>query len=164
MRKTIDPQMKFDQVDISQIQFDLRSRDEIPKLLMGLQYIYCTPEIREEAFKILEQMIPRGTDANTGRPGMLLWKILVLGTLRLNCNWDYDKVKEMADNHITLRWMLGHSGWEDEYKYPIQTIKDNVSLFTPEILDRINQIVVKAGHKLVKKKRKSTRPLRQFCR
>ncbi len=47
--------------------------------------------------------------------------------------------------------MLGHSGWEDEYRYPIQTIKDNVSLFTPEILDRINQIVVKAGHNLVKK-------------
>ena len=91
---------------------------------------------------------------------MLLWKILVLGTLRLNCNWDYDKVKEMADNHLTLRLMLGHSGWEDEYRYPIQTIKDNVSLFTPEILDTINQIVVKAGHKLVKKKRNVKGPLR----
>jgi len=151
MRKTIDPQIKLGQVDISEIEFDLRSRDEIPKLLMGLQYIYCTPEIRKEVFKILKEMVPRGTDANTGRPGMLLWKILVLGTLRLNCNWDYDKVKEMADNHITLRLMLGHNRWEDEYLYPIQTIKDNVSLFTPEILDRINQIVVKAGHNLVKK-------------
>ena len=39
MRKTIDPQMKLEQVDISEIEFDLRSRDEIPKLLMGLQYI-----------------------------------------------------------------------------------------------------------------------------
>jgi hypothetical protein len=160
MRKTIEPQMKLDQVDISEIEFDLRSRDEIPKLLMGLQYIYCTAEIREHVFKILEQMVPRGTDANTGRPGMLLWKILVLGTLRLNCNWDYDKVKEMADNHITLRLMLGHSGWEDEYRYPIQTIKDNVSLFTPEILDKIDQIAVKAGHNLVKKKRNAKRPLR----
>ena len=91
---------------------------------------------------------------------MLLWKILVLGTIRLNCNWDYDKVKEIADNHRTLRLMLGHIAWEDEYLYPIQTIKDNVSLFTPEILDRINQIVVKAGHNLVKKKRKVKRPLR----
>jgi hypothetical protein len=154
MRKTIDPQMKLGQVDISEIEFDLRSRDEIPKLLMGLQYIYCTPAIREQVFKILKEMVPKGTDANTGRPGMLLWKILVLGTLRLNCNWDYNKVKEMADNHITLRLMLGHSGWEDEYWYPIQTIKDNVSLFTPEILDKINQIVVKAGHNLVKRKRK----------
>ena len=82
---------------------------------------------------------------------MLLWKILVLGVLRLNCNWDYDKVKEIADNHRTLRLMLGHVAWEDRYLYPIQTIKDNVSLFTPEILDKINQIVVKAGHNLVKK-------------
>ena len=152
--------MQFGQVDISEITFDLRSRDEIPKLLMGLQYIYCTAEIREQVFKILEDMVPRGTDAKNGRPGMLLWKIFVLGTLRLNCNWDYDKLKEIADNHLTLRQMLGHVAWEDRYLYPIQTIRDNVSLFTPEILDRINQIVVKAGHNLVKKKRKVTRPLR----
>ena len=151
MRKIIEAQMQFGQVDISEIEFDLRSRDEIPKLLMGLQHIYCTPEIRREVFKILEEMIPMGTDANNGRPGMLLWKILVLGVLRLNCNWDYDKVKEIADNHRTLRLMLGHVAWEDRYLYPIQTIKDNVSLFTPEILDKINQIVVKAGHNLVKK-------------
>ncbi len=160
MRKIIEPQMQFGQVDISEITFDLRSRDEIPKLLMGLQYIYCTQDIREQVFKILEEMVPEGTDANNGRPGMLLWKIFVLGTIRLNCNWDYDKLKEIADNHLTLRQMLGHIAWEDRYLYPIQTIKDNVSLFTPEILDKINQVVVKAGHNLVKKKRKGTRPLR----
>ncbi len=155
MRKVIDEQMRFGRVDISTIEFDLRSRDEIPKLLMGLQYVYCTEEIRGEVFRILREMVPAGTDPENGRPGMELWKILVLGTLRLNCNWDYDKVKEIADNHKTLRLMLGHSdGWEDEYLYPIQTIRDNVSLFTPEILDRINEVVVKAGHNLVKKKRK----------
>lgn len=161
MRKTIEPQMQFGQVDISEIKFDLRSRDEIPKLLMGLQYIYCTPEIRRQVFKVLEEMVPRGTDAENGRPGMLLWKILVLGTLRLACNWDCDKVKEIADNHRTLRLMLGHRIYDDDdYLYPIQTIKDNVSLFTPEILEKINEIVVKAGHNLIKKKRKVTRPLR----
>ena len=48
----------------------------------------------------------------------------------------------MADNHITLRLMLGHVAWEDEYLYPLQTIKDNISLFTPKILDRINKIVM----------------------
>ncbi len=77
-------------------------------------------------------------------------------SLRLNCNWDYDKVKEIADNHKTLRRMLGHGDFEeDDYKYPIQTIKDNVSLLTPEVLDKINQVVVKAGHNLVKKKMKN---------
>ena len=50
--------------------------------------------------------------------------------------------------------MLGHGCFEeDDYKYPIQTIKDNVSLLTPEVLDKINQVVVKAGHNLVKKKK-----------
>ena len=150
MRKVIEPQMKFGQVGISEIEFDLGSRDEIPRLLMGLQYIYCTPEVREEVFQILEEMIPRGIDANAGRPGMLMWKILVLGTLRLDCNWDYDKVKEIADHHDTLRMMLGHGADEKEYRYPLQTIKDNVSLFTPPVLDKINQVVVKSGHSLVK--------------
>jgi hypothetical protein len=47
-----------------------------------------------------------------------------------------------------------HSGsFGDQPEYGLQTIKDNVSLFTPEILDQINQVVVKAGHQLVKKKR-----------
>ena len=36
-------------------------------------------------------------------------------------------------------------------RYQLQTIKDNLRLFTPEILDRINQEVVAAGHQLVKK-------------
>ncbi len=84
MRKATEPQIHFGQVDISKIEFDLRSRDEIPKLLMGLQYIYCTPEIRAEVFKILEEMVPAETAADKGKPGMLLWKIFVLGTLRLN--------------------------------------------------------------------------------
>jgi len=152
VRKVIEPQMKLGQVDISEIEFDLSSRDEIPRLLMGLQYIYCTPEVREEVFRILEEMIPRGIDANTGRPGMVMWKILVLGTLRLNCNWDYDKAKEIADHHDTLRMMLGHGADEKDYRYPLQTIKDNVSLFTPAVLDKINQVVVKAGHELVREK------------
>ena len=40
MRKVTKPQIKFGEVDIAKIEFDLRSRDEIPKLLLGLQYIY----------------------------------------------------------------------------------------------------------------------------
>ncbi len=48
--------------------------------------------------------------------------------------------------------MLGHPDFSDKYRYHIQTIKDNVCLLTPELLDEINQVVVKAGHVLVKKK------------
>ncbi len=91
------------------------------------------------------------TDWKNGRPGKDLWKISVSGTLRLNCNRDYDKVKEIADNHIRVREMMGHCGFEESF-YPLQTVKDNVSLFTSEIPDKTNQILVKSGHKPVRKK------------
>jgi hypothetical protein len=83
---------------------------------------------------------------------MDLWKILVLGTLRLCCNWDYDKLMEIANNHRILRQMLGHGIMDQDYNYALQTLKDNVSLLTLEVLDKINQVVVKHGHKLVGKK------------
>lgn len=84
------------------------------------------------------------------------WKILVLGVLRLGLNIDYDRLQELANQHSTLRQMLGHSDWADESYYELQTLKDNLSLFTPEILDRINQEVVLAGHQALKKAWKKT--------
>jgi len=153
MRKVIDIQMKFGEVDISKIEFDPRSRDEIPKLLMGLQEIYCNRKVRDEVFTVLRDLVSEGIDQNNGRRGMDLWKILVLGTLRLSCNWDYDKLMDIANNHKTLRLMLGHSSVFDDYYYPLQTLKDNLSLFTPEVLDRINRIVLQHGHQLIGKKK-----------
>ena len=157
MRKIIESQRKFGEIDIAEIKFDPRSRDEIPKLLMGLQHIYCTPELKNEVFEILEKNMLKNVNAHTGRPGMELWKILVMGTVRLNCNWDYDKLQDIANNHMTLREMLGHTNFVDKYYYPLQTLKDNVSKLTPTILDEINQVVIKAGHNLVKKKTKRSR-------
>ena len=153
MRRAKERQMKIGQVPIAKIQFDLRSRDEIPKILIGLQQLYCNEEIRERIFQELMQLAPEDIDLNNGRPGMDLWRILVLGTVRLSCNWDYDKLTEIANNHKTLRLMLGHSDFGDESRYALQTLKDNVSLFTPEALDRINQIVVEHGHELIGKKK-----------
>jgi hypothetical protein len=46
--------------------------------------------------------------------------------------------------------MLGHSDWSDETHWHVQTLKDNLRLFTPAVLERINQVVVDAGHTLVK--------------
>jgi len=152
MRKIIDLQMKLGEKAIEDIQFDPQSRDEIPKLLRGLQALYINEETRKAIFKVLCELIPSGVDSENGRKGMDLWKILVLGTLRLNCNWDYDKVHEIANEHGKVRAMLGHSRMDESYRYALQTIKDNVSLFTPEISDKINQIVVKYGHEIAGKK------------
>ena len=148
MRKVIENQLKIGQVDISNIEIDINCRDEIPQLLMGLKAIYSDCKLRNEVFKILKGIVPENVDTNNGRPGMDLWKILVLGTLRLNCNWDYDKLHNIANNHKNVREFLGHSIFEFDQTYALQTIKDNISLFTPQVLDEINQVVVKAGHKL----------------
>lgn len=161
MRKIIDFQMKIGEIPIASIKFDPRSRDEIPKLLRGLQAIHGNREVRNQVFAALTELIPPHIDQKNGRSGMDLWKIFVLGTLRLNCNWDYDKLHEIANNHITLRQMLGHGTMDADYNYNLQTLKDNISLFTPEILDKINQIVVKYGHEIAGKKkgRKTVRQL-----
>lgn len=152
MRKVIDLQMKIGEVAIGDIEFDPRSRDEIPELLKGLQSLYCHIDVRNQVFEILNKLVPKNIDPNNGRSGMDFWKIFVLGTLRLSCNWDYDKLLEIANNHKTLRLMLGHGPMQERYRYAIQTLKDNVSLFTPEILHEINQIVVNYGHEIVGKK------------
>ena len=107
MRQVLNLQLQLSEVEISQIEIDLRSRDETPKLLHGLQYIYSMPDTRREVFQILEGMVPQQIDPHNGRPGLDLWKVLVLGALRLNSNWNYDKLQDIANNHKTLRQMLG---------------------------------------------------------
>ena len=60
----------------------------------------------------------------------------------------------MVNEHRTIRQMLGHGLEDDRERYHVQTLKDNVSLLTPQIVDRINQVVVQAGHLLGKKRGK----------
>ena len=157
MRIVIQPQLKFGETDIAAIVINPKSRDDIPQLLRGLQHIYTDTSLRQRVFALLEEVIPERADGKgkagnqTGRPGMEQWKILVLGVLRLGLDADYDRIQELANQHKTIRQMLGHGDWLDEHRYELQTLRDNVSLFTPEILDRINQEVVRAGHQAVKK-------------
>lgn len=151
MRQVKDPQIQFGETPIDQIRFDLRSRDDIPQLLRGLQYIYLTPDVRVEVFRILEGMAAKRADTRNGRPGMEMWKVLVMGTLRLNLNWDYDRLLDQVNHHRLIRQMLGHGLWDDDRQYKLQTLKDNVGLLTVETLDKINQAVVKAGHVVLKK-------------
>jgi IS5 family transposase len=152
MRAIINPQMQIGEVDISQIKFDPKSRDDIPQVLRGLQYIYANIPIREEIFALLEKYIAPKINKNNGRPGMGLWKILVMGVLRLDLNIDYDRLHHAVNYDLLVRQMLGHPDIFDKYYYHMQTLKDNVSLLTPELLHEINEVVVKAGHLLVIKK------------
>ena len=91
MRETFPLQRTLGDIDIADIKIDVRSRDDIPLILLGLQHIYCTPALRESVFAILKDILPTtvvdGTaqpvSAELGCPGMNQWTILVLGCLRL---------------------------------------------------------------------------------
>ncbi len=161
MRIVKNPQLQIGEVDIAQIKFNAKSRDDIPQVLKGLQYIYINMPIREEIFSLLEKYITAKINKNNGRPGMDLWKVFVMGVLRLDLNWDYDRLHDQVNHHSLIRQMLGHGAFDREGNYQLQTIKDNVSLLTPELLDEINQVVVKAGHVLLKKKESD--PLHGRC-
>lgn len=152
MRIVQNKQMQIGEIDISEIQFDTKSRDDIPQILIGLQFIYVNLEIRQEIFSLLENNISPEKNHKNGRPGMDLWTILVMGVLRLNLNIDYDRLQEIVNQHKNVREILGHGFFDGNYQYNLQTIKDNIRLLTPELLDKINLVVVKAGHILVKKK------------
>jgi IS5 family transposase len=151
MRVATKLQLQLGEIDIANIRFDPRSRDDIPQLLRGLQYLYTDKKLRAEIFEILAQLTPEAVNPELGRPGMALWKIFVMGSLRLNLNCDYDRLLELVNNHKSIRQMLGHGFTDDDLTYHLQTLKDNVQLFTPEVLDEINQVVVQAGHQLKKK-------------
>ena len=99
MRKVIESQMTIGEVSIADIEFDLRSRDEIPKLLIGLQEIYCDLPVRKKVFEALKDLVPDKVNPNIGRRGMNLWTILVLGVLRLNCDWNFDKLTDIEPTH-----------------------------------------------------------------
>jgi len=157
MRSFEPPLWETGASSITDIVLDPTSRDDIPQLLLGLQYLYSTPSIRAEVLQILDEVLPEEIDRTTGRPGMVLWRILVMGVLRSNLNWDYDRLGEMVNQHRTIRQMLGHGLVDDGELYHVQTLKDNVSLLTPQILDRINQVVVRTGHGLIKKKKKAAK-------
>jgi len=151
MRVVQNPQMKIGEIDIAAIQFDPSSRDDIPKILRGLQHIYIEQPLRRALFELLEVKIAPTVDKNTGRPGMTLWAIFVCGVIRLDLNIDFDRLHDLANHHGNLRAMLGH-GLFDTAHYHHQTLKDNVSLFTPELLEEVNELVVNAGHRVAKKK------------
>ncbi|BCG62647.1 MAG: transposase, ISNCY family [Methyloprofundus sp.] len=158
MRNVISSQLEFGQIDIAHINIDVTSRDDISLILLGLQHIYTTASLKKAVFKILQEIIPHkgkkesdeteAVSANKGRPGMEQWSILVLGTLRLALNADYDRIQELANQHRTLRMMLGLGDFDDK-SYRLQTLKDNLKLFTPDIMERINLEVIRAGHQLL---------------
>ena len=59
---------------------------------------------------------------------------------------------DLVNENNTLRQFLGHADIWDRRQYSYQSVVDNVSLLTPELLAEVGKLVVGSGHKVSKKK------------
>jgi len=139
---------------IEKIRLPLRSRDELPPILAGLQWLWMHPTLRAEILALLEAAVLAGKQA-TGRTGMDLWQILVLGVVRLGLDADWDRLEDMANHHLLVRQMLGvpATPWGEAAKvFGHQTLRDNVALLDDELLKEINGRIAAAGREVFAKK------------
>ena len=137
---------------MEKIWIDPKSRDDIPAVLKGLQHIWSDEELRARLFALLDEHVLPETDREVGRPGMALWRILVLGVLKQGLGCDFDRLHDLANHHETVRAFLGHGDFADKTYYEYQTVLDNVCLLTPELLSEVGRLVVESGHTVAKKK------------
>ena len=150
MRHVRNPQMELGEIE--NIRINLKSRDDIPALLLGLQHLYSDEETRSRLFALLEEHMLPGVDRTVGRPGMELWRILVMGVVMQGSGCDFDRLHELVNEHNTLRQFLGHADIWDKRKYEYQTVVDNVCLVRPELLAEVGQLIVESGHAVARKK------------
>jgi hypothetical protein len=152
MRKKFEQQYSIDLIPISEVKIKENKRDELPPILLALQHIFVTPELNQEVFKIMEEAILKGKK-KTGRTGMDLWHILVLGVVRMGLELNYDRLCDISNHHTLIRKIMGiNPVCEETKKFALSTIRDNASLLDESVIEQIDKVVVKAGHQLVKKK------------
>ena len=144
-------QIRLGEVPVEKVQLDLKSRDDIPAVLRGLQALYCDLCTRKRLFELLESALGSDRDLGNGRPGMPMWSMLVLAVLKDGLNCDWDRLHELVNQHGAVREMLGDSRFGGQ-RYHRQTLIDNVSLLTPELLRAVGELVVSTGHEVVQHK------------
>jgi hypothetical protein len=154
MRHHFPTQPDLHIIPIEKIRLPLHSRDELPPILAGLQWLWMHPALRAEILALLEAEILGGKQA-TGRTGMDLWQILVLGVVRLGLDADWDRLEHIANYDSLVRQMLGMPAtpWgEDAKVFGRQTLRDNVALLDDELLHQINARIAAAGREVFAKK------------
>jgi hypothetical protein len=143
------PQERLDCLPIPTVKLNRQCRDEIIPILRALQHVYEKASLRRELLSLVGKDVNQGTSRKRGRRGMNYWEITVLAAARLGCNLDYDKLQDLAENHRSLRQIMGIGDWQsDEVDFDWRRIEDNLIKLRPETLKKINDLVVSAGHEL----------------
>ena len=151
MRKRFNPQIDLGQTPIDKVIIPLKSRDELPPILAGLQWIFRTPGLHEAVFALLERKLQGAKPTRTGRPGMDLWHVLVLGVVRLGLDCNFDRMEHVANFDSLVREIMGLPGFGTRLTFHHRTISDNICLVDEALLAEINALVVQHGLPILKK-------------
>lgn len=157
MRKAFDRQQRLDCETVRNVSLNVNCRDEIIPILAALQHIYAQPKLRDEILQAVARDVNRESSSEQGRKGMDYWPILVLASVRLGCNFNYDRLQDLAEQHRALRQMMGIGDWSEEADFNWRTIRNNIALLRPETLERINHAIVAEGHRLAPKAAETVR-------
>jgi IS5 family transposase len=157
MRKTFERQSRFGRQPIMGIVLNINCRDEIIPILAALQHIYSQPQVRDQILALVAGDVNQDSREDCGREGLDYWQVLVLAAVRLGCNLDYDRLQDLAEQHRTLRMLMGIGDWDDETNFSWRRIRDNVCLLKPATIAQISHLVVGAGHRLVPEAAETTR-------
>jgi IS5 family transposase len=149
MRIAFDPQLRLDSTPIPDLRLNTACRDEIIPILKALQHIYARPALRDPLLDAVAQDVNGARRADRGRPGMPYWSLLVLGAVRLGCDLDYDRLQNLAEEHRSLRRIMGIDGWCDDRAFDWRCLRDNLCLLSPDTIERLNHLIVGEGHRLV---------------
>lgn len=147
MRKAYSTQLRFDTVPIQNVELNLECRDAIVPVLRALQHVYANRQLTRDILGRIGADINGESRTDTGREGMDYWHICVLIAVRLGCNFTYDLLQNLAENHRSLRAVMG-LGECDKDSFHHKTLRNNFCLIKPETIDRISQAIVQEGHAL----------------
>jgi IS5 family transposase len=157
MRNRFEQQLSIGQIPIDETIINPKSKNALDELLAALKEIYCNKEYNEKVFKLLESHLV-AKKKKTGRNGMNLWSIFVLSQVRLCLNLSYNDLHNQANNHKTLRLLMGVEkgfGYE-RIEFGYQNIYDNVTMLSDELIVELNKVILTFGHSEVFKRKEKT--------
>lgn len=150
MRTSFPANYQGQTTSIECVSFQLRCRHELVPILVALQHLYRRADVCQQLLQLIQQDINKDTRATRGRTGLSYWEILVLAAVRLGGDYDYDALQDLAENHRTLRQILGvaDDAMDPDHPspYPWQRLRDNLCLLRPETIEQINHLLVSVGH------------------
>ena len=157
MRVSFQEQPRLDCPPVDAVPLNLNCRDEIIPILRALQHVYEQAPLRREILDLIGNDVNPDSSPDRGRAGLSYWTIMVLAAVRLGCNFDYDKLQDLAEQHRTLRLIMGIGDWDDQSDFDWRRIRANLCLLQPTTLEKINHLIVAAGHQLAPEAIKAVR-------